>query len=76
MSLQTNRADREAEAESLMLARLWQWPLVLWAGSLGACTELMWPRPAPLAPHPHPSEHDQLIVPEPIEETGEHSLFA
>lgn len=24
----------------------------------------------------HGDEHDQLIVPEPIEETGEHALFA
>ena len=32
----------------------------------------------PRLPHPHHfhQDHDQLVIPEPIEETGEHALFA
>lgn len=76
MSLQINRSGSGTKAAPLMLERFWQWPLALWAGSWGTCVELMWPRSAPAPSHPPSREHDQLIVPEPIEATGEHSLFA
>lgn len=32
--------------------------------------------PRLLHPHHFHQDHDQLVVPEPIEETGEHALFA
>ena len=74
MSFQVKGSDQAAGP--LILERFWQWPVVLWAGNWSTWAELMWPRPALLPPHPHSSEHDQLIVPEPIEATGERSLFA
>jgi len=74
MSFQMERSDQESG--SLMIEQFCQWPLVLWAGIWSSWAELMWPRPTLPAPPPHLSEHEQLIVPEPIEETGECSLFA
>lgn len=66
-------------AEMMMFGlRLWQLPPILfssWWSSLAtaALTDVL-PR-SHARPCKH-DEHEQLIVPEPIEEQGEHALFA
>lgn len=76
MSLQMNRLDDGAGTGLLLFERWWQWPLALWAEGWSIWAAMMWPRPVPQPAHPHADEHDQLIVPEPIETVGERSLFA
>lgn len=55
-----------------IVQQLWQLPLTLYSSWWNAGVEA-------LSPHMHPhhhDEHDQLVVPEPIEADGEHGLFA
>lgn len=53
----------------------WQLPAILFTAWWDAMAAAAWlPRPATHVDcH---AAHDQLIVPEPLEETGEHTLFA
>ncbi|EXS68969.1 hypothetical protein BF95_21580 [Sphingobium sp. Ant17] len=66
----------DAAAAMLAAQRLWQLPLTLYTSWWNAGVETLWPH----MPHPHHrahhDEHDQLVVPEPIEAEGEHALFA
>lgn len=52
---------------------LWQLPFTVFT----AWCNLMIPPSAPGHPHhPHRDEHEQLVVPEPLEEVSERALFA
>lgn len=54
-------------------ALLWQMPFLLFTSWWNMATGGCWATPH----HPHPRDADaQLVIPEPIEETGEHALFA
>jgi hypothetical protein len=56
------------------VAAFWQLPLTLFAGW---CEFMAVAGPGTHhTPHPHLDAHEQLVVPEPIEEAGEHALFA
>lgn len=55
---------------------LWQMPIIAATAWWDAMIDLCWPR-APAGHHEScHEEHDQLVVPDPIEEEGEHALFA
>jgi len=79
MSIQTKSTGGLWGEDLLILERCWKWPMTLWAESWVAWAALMWPYAMPVHPHLHlhaNDEHDPLIVPAPIETTGEHALFA
>lgn len=60
----------------LQISRLWQTPIIAATAWWNAMIDLCWPRP-PVGHHqPCHDEHDQLVVPDPIEAEGEHALFA
>ncbi len=69
--------DMPLPAEMAQAAqRLWEVPLTLYTSWWNAGVEAFWPHPPrPHQPHHH-EEHDQLIVPEPLEVSGEIGLFA
>ncbi len=61
------------QAMSEAAGALWQLPVMAIAGWWG----LMAAPWLPAVPrHRHSDPHEQLVVPEPLEETGEHALFA
>jgi hypothetical protein len=63
--------------ESVRAAQqFWAMPLTFYTLWWNAAVDTFYPH-MPRLPHPpHHQEHDQLVVPEPLEETGEHALFA
>jgi len=52
---------------------LWQLPFTVFAAW---CNVMIPPSPAGQSHHPHRDEHEQLVVPEPLEEASERALFA
>lgn len=60
----------------LAMQRLWEAPLTFHTLWWNAGVDSFWPHMPRLHHASHHQEHDQLVVPEPIEETGEHALFA
>lgn len=68
-------AAEPCEPQALWTEAAWQLPAILftgWWNTVAACM--------PATPHPHrhapaPDDH-QLAVPDPIEDEGEHALFA
>ena len=61
---------------TLAAQRLWLWPLALYTCWWNTGVEALWPCPPCQHRLSYREEHDQLVVPEPIEAEGEHSLFA
>ncbi|EQB10838.1 MULTISPECIES: hypothetical protein [Sphingobium] len=55
---------------------LWEAPLTYYTLWWNACVDNFWPHMPQLHHRVYHEEHDQLVVPDPIEETGEHALFA
>lgn len=56
--------------------RLWQLPFIISAGWWGSMADMIQPKAA-VGPHPpFHEEHDQLVVPEPLETDDERCLFA
>jgi hypothetical protein len=70
------KADAPAAAPPLGAECLWFLPFALTAGWMMAATEMMWPRPPKPTHHTGHDPQEQLVVPDPIEDTGEHALFA
>jgi hypothetical protein len=67
--------DPDPAAAVLAAEGFWQLPLTFYTSWWNAGVEGLWPRTH--SHHPvHHDEHDQLVVPEPIEADGEHALFA
>lgn len=72
---------RYANAPSAMVSvhaaqQLWAMPLTFYTLWWNATIDTFF-RHMPRLPHPpHHQEHDQLVVPEPLEKTDEHALFA
>ena len=64
--------DPDPAAAILAAQQLWQLPLTLYTSWWNAGVKAFWPHAHPQ----HHDEHDQLVVPEPIEVAGEHGLFA
>jgi hypothetical protein len=62
------------EAGWLAIERFWQLPLIMTTSWCNALTDTLWP-PAE-AHQPHADDHEQLVVPEPLEVEGEPGLFA
>ncbi|AOH87052.1 hypothetical protein AWL63_22950 (plasmid) [Sphingomonas panacis] len=60
----------------LAACQLWAVPLTCYALWWNAAVDSFCPHMARCPHRLHHREHDQLIVPEPLEETGEHALFA
>ena len=56
--------------------RLAQMPLILFTSWWNSVVEAFWPCTPPCHHAAHHEEHEQLVVPEPIEAEGEHALFA
>lgn len=56
--------------------RMWELPLTLCAGLWNAGVVVLWIRPPHPRLAPRHEEHDQLVVPEPLEASGEIGLFA
>lgn len=54
----------------------WDAPLTYYALWWNACVDSFWPHMPRFHHRLYHEEHDQLVVPDPIEETGEHALFA
>lgn len=61
---------------ALNVQQMWELPLTLYASWWNAGVEAFLPHMPHLQHGPHHEEHDQLVVPEPLEVTGEHALFA
>lgn len=55
---------------------LGQMPLILFTAWWNQMVEAFWPCSPPCHHAVHHEEHEQLVVPEPIEMEGEHALFA
>lgn len=60
----------------LATQRLWETPLMLNAFWWNTGVEAFWPDMPRLHHAAHHDQHDQLVVPQPIEVTGEPALFA
>lgn len=56
--------------------RLAQTPLILFTAGWNQMVEAFWLCSPPCHRTAHHEEHEQLVVPEPIEEEGERALFA
>ena len=57
--------------------QVWQIPLMFYTWWWNEAVKMFWPHTPMMHHHAsHTDEHDQLVVPEPIEEEGEHGLFA
>lgn len=68
-------SDSNPAAAMLAAQGLWQLPLTLYTSWWNAGVEALWPHAHPHH-RAHHDEHDQLVVPERIENEGEHALFA
>ncbi len=64
--LQANRTIADDPCSLLLILSGW-----CWSGWM----PLLWPHDQPHG-YTHADDHGQLVVPEPIEEQGEHGLFA
>jgi hypothetical protein len=61
---------------TLQTWRLTPMPLILFTAWWNQIVQACWPCSPPCHHAAHHEEHDQLVVPEPIEAEGEQSLFA
>jgi hypothetical protein len=70
------RFDRAIPADLMLLGwHLGQLPLMLYTAWWNEAMKAFWPYPPHCHHVPHHEEHEQLVVPEPIEEEGEHALI-
>lgn len=60
---------------TLQAWRLTQMPLILFTVWWNQVVEAFWPCSPPCQHVSHHEEHEQLVVPEPIEAKGEHAPF-